>query len=147
MAYAAIRDYLKAQLLTVSGIGQVHDYTRLNRFYEDAKNRLVSNGKVSAWTIVKGQERRDWHGANIQVVTHRIGLVGVYGLKDDSATEKTFLALVEAVVNKLRQDYNLGGACLTTDPPEVYEIGYQNVLNVLCHTATISLTAYERIVL
>jgi len=144
MAYAAIRDYIKAQLLAVTNMGQVHDYLRLVNTWAKLEEYFTKNNRLNVWAIVRGDTRTAWQGGNILIKRHTIHLVGLYGLRDDAATEKTFLTLVDAVMEKFQEDHNLGDNCLTTDPPEVVDLGHRTVSNILCHRAVVRLQVYER---
>lgn len=156
MSLSSIRTQIKTILEGVSGIGIVHDY---ERWSADWKAFLTlfqdSNDLINGWMFAREKtvQRRVTLGEKEKA--HIFRLRGVYGLKDEDATEKTFQDLIESNVAAFDADETLSGTCLTINPdwgPMDGAVGLQVDLvenrifgSVLCHYAECRLCAIETI--
>jgi len=106
---SAKRAAIKAVLLAVSNIGNVYDYERWAAFAsgQDTIGKATISGSdvIRFWTISCSACR-----ASLETFGNTAGLVtrswvytikGAFGLDDSAATEKTAIALIEAVMDAL----------------------------------------------
>lgn len=153
--YIAIVADVKAKMLTITNIGQVHDYYRWNK---DASGFL----NLFAYTPAGGSKHvRGWELSRISATEHKKGaffrhhkfkLAGYMSLKDADATDKTFQTLVDDVCEKFRTadggatwDYRNGDSP-NDSPAQATTIEARQFGEVLCHYAEIILSMTERIV-
>jgi len=157
MSMADIREQIRTILSGVAGIGVVHDYYRWstdwNKFlslFQDADRR------INGWMISrqKTPERVSAQGGR-NSRTHHFKIIGIYGLKDEDATELVFQDLVEAICTKFRSEDTLNGTVWSCTPAEDAPDGAAGIQvdlienrvfgSVLCHYAELSLYAQELI--
>lgn len=143
---ATIRAAIKAKMLTVADIGQVHDYERYARRDADFAALFLTGAQIRGWVVrrVSRSESAPFNGR--EVVRNRWRVSGYMALDDSAATEKTFDDLVEALIAAFKADQELGGIVHTLIDDENDRIGLQldestPVLfaGVLCHSARLSL--------
>lgn len=128
-----IRARIKTDLLTVSGIGQVHDYERFTVDPSTFVSFFVSAGLVNGWTVVVGMESA-WSSGHEVDRFYRVTIRGYRVLNDAAASAKTFDEEVDGVMTALENDWhlnhqveNLEGGIDATDPE------YRMFGDVLCH--------------
>ena len=152
MSLSAIRTQIKTTLEGVSGIGTVHEY---ERWANDWKGFLelfkTSANVINGWMITRRKTPERWRTAEEYERVFEFAILGVYGLKDDDATEKTFQDLIEAICAAFRQDPDLGGACETTHPEfgslagrsgvQVEVVENRVLGSVLCHFCVLRIGA------
>jgi hypothetical protein len=150
MAYEDIRDYLvgKLQALLVDEesdpIAQVHGYFRLVKQWKDAQSVYAVDGKLNVWFVRLSGTQTLWHGHDVLHVVHTVHLEGFRGVEDAEASEQLFSEQVQSVLEDFFDDHDLGGECLTSDPPSLIKFEQTMLGAMLCHSAVISLTVYER---
>lgn len=146
MAYENLRDYIKAKLEAIPGIGHVQDYYRYLKGRKNIQAELYVDGVLDAWFILKTGEKLRWEGPGSQLRTHNIQITGVHGIVDADATEKTFLLFAESVLAAFQTDLTLGGLCFMTAPPTMNKLSSQgSFVNMYCHQAIIQLQPIERV--
>lgn len=145
MALSDITAEIKTILEGVSGIGTVHDYERWaatwEKFLELFKD---SNNKINGWTITRRKTPAERDTMPTVMRTHTFVIRGVYGLKDEDATEKTFQDLVEAVQGAFEDEYSLGGYAVNSGPVQVVTVESRIFGKVLCHYAELEYEVQER---
>jgi hypothetical protein len=149
MAYSetTYRAAIKTALEGVSNIGQVHDY---ERWMDDWANLLTlfkatisGVDQLRAWTISLYQAQQEvitFQGGGFDetiLVRYTYRVRGYLALDDSAATEKTFTALVLAVMTALEASTTLQGAVLEREGPVVSlaTIEHRMFAGVLCHYA------------
>jgi hypothetical protein len=154
VSWATIRPLVKEHLESVDGIGQVHDYVRHTRFWDEFFKRHVKGGRVNTWEFTRRsmQSAQDSLGGREAIgcqyrQTHQIEVIGRLALSEkvEGGTEIPFQDLVDNVVDAFRRDTLLGGRLLVPNPPNIQNIGHQSYGGVLVHQATITLAAVERV--
>jgi hypothetical protein len=118
MSESAIREQIKTILSGVDGIGVVHDYQRWAATWEKFLDhfKVEATGTINGWMFSRTATPERWL-TNVKYIRVYEWLIrGVYGLKDEDATETTFQALIEAVCDAFRSEDTLNGTCETTNP-------------------------------
>jgi len=148
VAEATIRAAILAALDTVSNIGVTEDYLRWAAEYNDLlalfKVSIGGVDQVRAWLVSLVSISDDWQDfSRSRLRTYRFRVDGYLGLDDSAATEKTFVALTEAVCEALADayplaaDYSCSAATATID----------HVLfgGIMCHHAAITIDATDQL--
>ncbi len=157
MSLADIREQIKVILSGVSGIGVVHDYERRTNDWGKFLDlyRVEGTGKINGWTISRKAtpKRLFAKGGSVATRTHHIRIRGIYGLKDDDASELIFQDLIEAIVPAFAAHDSLNSTCFTCSPTDNASEGVDGIQvdlvenrifgNVLCHYAELSLFVQE----
>lgn len=147
---AEIRAAIKATLLGVAGISNVHDYERYAKRQNEFSALFLDAGsnRVIGWTFHR--ERTSEQELDIGEVRrlHTWRIYGYMGLDDGSQTGLLFDDQVESVAAAFRVDPTLGGLVLATKDMnqsrgamglQVERIEPVMFGGVLCHRATCSL--------
>ena len=149
MSYSTIRDEIKAQLESVTGIGTVHDYRRW-AVREDTLAVLfkpAAQAMLHAWQITRlktPEEYSSTNKASRRIYTFEIE--GIMSHKDADATERTFQDMVEAICAKFRPLYDLNDkAERIVEPIQVEDVGLVYFGDGLCHIATLTLEVQEQV--
>jgi len=138
---------VKEVLESVSGIGQVNDYRRHHADWNKIAESFRSGGKINGWII-------DWNGftptkeasGSIAIKrVHSIRIWGLYSLKDNVASAKTFEDLAEAVVDAFDALEELGDSTKARmeSPARIEAIEEAMFAGALCHRAQIILSYSE----
>lgn len=152
MALADIRAAIKAKWLTVTGIGQVHDYeryaTRSADFLALYKTGTPPNERISGGFFYReATAERDLGLGEVRRI-HRWRMTYFLGLEDADATGKLIDDLVEETAEVFRADLTLGGLVLhlkdMAEPAgpvgiQVERIEPVRFQDVLCHRAALAL--------
>ncbi len=101
-----IRARIKTDLLTVSGIGQVHDYERFAADPTSFASFFVSAGLVNGWTVVVGMDSH-WSSGHEVDRFYRVTIRGYRVLNDAAASAKTFDEEIDGVMTALENDWHL----------------------------------------
>ena len=152
MALSDIREQIKAILSGVDGIGIVHDYVRWSSdwkkfldLYKDA------DGKINGWHITRTATPEKWL-TNIEYIRVYEWLIrGIYGLKDEDATEILFQNIIEDICTAFRNKDTLNDTCETVAPEfgslsgragiQVEVVEPRRFGGVLCHYCKLRLGA------
>jgi len=148
---APLRTALTALVQAVSGIGNVYDYMRHPVSEAEVKTLFVTGGgtpRLHYWCVTlapddKFVEQRFPSSHSKAWVTFAIR--GYYALQDSVASEKTFIDLVESVLNSLRSNKTLSGAALQSGPARWTGPTHVEVVNVLCHYAELIVPVYTAV--
>lgn len=143
---APLRDRLKVILEAVSGIGRVYDYMRHPVTDAEVKSLFVTttSPRLHYWCITLGPDAKfleERYPASHSRATVTFAIRGYYSLVDADATEKTFINLVEDVLDALRTHKGalnvdvIGGPWLTQGPAQWAGPNHVEVAGVLCHHA------------
>jgi len=146
VALSDIRGKIATVLSGVTGIGTIHAYERwCNNWNEFLALYKTTAGIINGGCItrIKTPSLRD-SGRTLRR-DHTFLIRYMYGLKDSSATELTFQALVEAIQTAFDSQYTLGGNVLLAGPLQVIKIENRLFGTVLCHYAEMQITAWERV--
>lgn len=150
MSLSAIRTQIKNVLESVSGMGQVYEYLRHAVDESTFKTLFISNNKLNTWLITREAVRdKAVSAAPSYIRTHDFKIFGFYGLKDTDATENTFQALVDTVLEDLRVALEppsvLSNTALNATPPQVRPINHKQYSRRLTHACEITFTVDEYI--
>lgn len=151
MSYATMLALVKAAVEGVTDIGVVHDYrrfwTRDDDFQRLYATTIGGKRQIRGWDItrmaVPTNERQGAGG--LHIITHQFMIRGYLSVEDASATEKTFQALVDAVVQALDEDVTLSGSARGLNPAVATTIDMGAIGKVLCHYAEIEFSVAETV--
>jgi len=147
MSLKTIRNTLKALLLTVDGIGVVHDYERWSANWSDLLKHYESYGRLNGWALSRKASPSEWTAMPEAERRHTIQITGIYSLNDAAASELVFQDLIEAIVDQVNRavvaDPTFGGACLTASPLEVKTVEPRMFGEVLCHYCELTITVTD----
>ncbi|MFP3943812.1 MAG: hypothetical protein ACLFWF_07965 [Alphaproteobacteria bacterium] len=144
MSHQAIRDAIKAKMLTVPNIGVVHTYQRYAEFEDKFKSFYVTGEALLGWHIRRVRRQELAHTATFTAVIEQWRITGYMALDDAGASELAFDTLIDNLAAAFRNDETLGGAVdstfvdgqaglqLDTSEPVMFA-------GVLCHAARGSL--------
>jgi len=152
MNEAAQRAAIKTILEGVTDVGNVHDYERWapdwSSYLDLFKTTIGGTDQIRGWTITNERmPSRQVHDSG-----HRRDYVwvlrGVMGLDDSAATEKTFRALAEDVIEEFEVDRTLSGvitngAFAADGWPSLAVFEPRLFGTVLCHYAEIRMTYFQ----
>jgi len=145
MSLADIREQIRTILSGVAGIGVIHEYERLavdlKKFLDLFKD---PDGRVNGWQFTRISTPSDRNTMPTLHRHHLFRLRGIYGLRDEEATELTFQDMVEAIQNAFDSEYSLNGTVLNSGPVQVRVVENRMFGNVLCHYAELELIVIER---
>lgn len=144
MSLSDIRDQIKTILAGVDGIGVIHDYERWaadwGKFLDRYKDAA---GKINGWTITRTKTPENSDTASHVTRIHHFTIRGVYGLKDEDASELTFQDLIESICAAFRAKYRLNDTAANTEPVQVEVVENRMFGTVLCHYCELTVTAEE----
>lgn len=152
--YIAIAADIKAKLLTITDIGQVHDYYRWSKeagkFLTMFSTTIGGVPQIRGWEITRVSAPEHKRGAFWR--HHQFRIAGYMGLRDATATDKTFQTIIENICETFRVasggatwDYRNGDSP-DNSAAQVNMIDVREFGAVLCHYADITLSVTERIV-
>jgi hypothetical protein len=113
MSEATIRAAIYAAVNGVTNVGKVYDYERRvdtwDAFGDLFRTTIGSTVQIRGWMIgyrgiVNAEGSRFERGSKRVARTHRFQILGVMGIDDSAASEKTFAALAEDVCDALDSD-------------------------------------------
>lgn len=144
---APIRAALKAVVSGVTGIGQVYDYLRHIETEGEIKSELIKTGRLHFWSVTLANENQfaEEHIVGGSKAWITFSIQGNYALKDADASEKTFIDLVEDVLDALRVDKTLSGTVMRMGGPKWVGPNHVTVVNVLCHHAELIVPVYTAV--
>lgn len=150
---ATIRAAIKAKLLTVANIGQVHDYERFaatqTAFLALYQTGVAPNARILGWWFDLASERRIEVETGLLRVVRTWQFVGFCGLEDADATAKIIQDLAQAIVIAFCADRQLGGTVIdqrdldannATVGPQFEGAQLVMFAGASCHRATLRLT-------
>jgi len=146
MAEPDIVEQIKAVLSGVSGMGVVHGYQRLATSWGKVLDLFKDDEeKINACCISRSGIFTRQATVGEAELAYLFSVRFYMGLKDGTATERVFQALLDDVVDALIINDTLNGACETTHPDwgpmsgaaglQVETIDHRMFGNVLCHFA------------
>lgn len=151
MSEATIRTAIYNAVNGVTDIGLVYDYERHSNdwgaFLDFFKTTIDSTDQIRGWMIgYRGIAETD--GSRFTTpkrITrkHRFNILGVMGIDDSEATEKTFAALAEDVCDALDSDATVNGFMHTT--PATLGFDPRPFAGVLVHAAAIVIDVTEAV--
>lgn len=157
MPQSLIRAQIKIILEAVTGIGRVYDYLRWATDWTTILSLFKPAGqdKINAWMITRKATGERWGTIARLEDVHSFMIIGVYSHDDQSASEKTFQDLIDAIQAKFRDYEDLNGTCLTTAPQsgdysdkagiQVLTVEIRMFGGVLCHYCELGLGVEEEI--
>jgi hypothetical protein len=149
MSLSAIRAEIKSKLESVTGIGQVQDYRRHTIDWNEIATLFKSGSKINGWIIdwTSAPQTKEASGSIILNRRHTFRVWGLYSLKDNVASAKTFDDLVEAILNEFSKDQDLIQYVRWPDdaPPGIVAMDEQMFTGVLCHRAQLALVYEEQV--
>ena len=154
MSFADIRAEIVTILKSVDGVGQVHDYIRHTTFWNEYFKNHTKNMQVNTWEVSRRAMNEDVSAVENQLSVepffndvHQVIIFGRMSLNDDKASEKTFQALISAIVAAFRQDPNnlLNGKVFLPRQLQTPIIEPRTYGGVLCHFCEMNYEAIERV--
>jgi hypothetical protein len=152
MSLDQIRTQYKTILLSVPGIGVVHEYSRLATDWQKFLSMFEnSDGKILGWEITResiGPVQKKLSGLSPSSIAdrpHGMLIRGYHGLRDAVASEKTFQDLIDAILNKFLPLPTLNGAVVSAEEMTATTIIERQFGAVLCHYVELRQTVWERI--
>ena len=129
----------------VSGVENVYDTVRNwqteKQFRDGAR---TPSGEIQFWFITRESTEAEDLGPRFTARRHRIAVHGYSGVNDAAASEKSFQALVENVVEALGNDRKLNQTARHSEPAQVRTVDFRILNNVLCHHAELALVIEEK---
>ena len=148
MSEATVRAQILATMLAIMDIGRVHDWERVLRSQADLLNALTATIEgetvVRGWTIRRETTPTDQDSHATMRRMHHYRIRGLMQVDDANASEKVFQDLVESIYQAFRDDHNLGGTCITSDPLQIEAVDYEEIENEVFHWADLLLVVHER---
>lgn len=156
-AYAAARDAIEARLNTIANIGAVNDYLRFSADWTAflaAYTATISGQKQTrGWAVTFAESnpisRAEGDRFGAVAWNYKFVVFGWMGVKDSTASEQTFFALVESILNDLegRTDLGLSNVVDYSVEASVQTLDHVMLGSVLCHRAAIAveLTVIESV--
>jgi len=152
MAFAEIRSRIVGLLKTVDGIGEVHDFRRHTTTWETLLSRGRKDFQFSHWEVTRSAARQALDAVEglsgvepwFQDI-HDVLIIGRVGLDDERETEKEFQALIDRIVEKIRQNNMLGNVLLLPRSLQVPVISHMMYGGVLVHYCEMTFEAIERV--
>lgn len=139
MTDSAVRNEIKNMLLTIPGIGKVHDYERFTvdtaKFLALFKDAVSE--KIFGWEITRESVKLERIAQKYKAISNYV-IKGYYALADDAGTEKTFNAVVDIIIQKFIDTQIPGtqGQSL----PQVSVLQARMFGSILCHYAEIRIS-------
>lgn len=151
MSEATIRTAIFNAVNGVSQVGQVYDHERHTTDYQEFidwfKTSVAGTPQIRGWMVSYGGIPQVEAGRLKDVGrisrTHRFKILGVMGIDDSKASEKTFAALGEAVCNAIDSDTTVHGFMYTT--PAALGFDSAIIAGILVHLAAIDLQVTESV--
>lgn len=157
MAYSetTIRARIKTVLLTVTNIGQVHDYERWADNWDDLltlfKATVSGEYELRGWTVTLEdvtQEVITFQGGGTTgtvLVNYFYRVRGFLAVNDADASEKTMTALMLAAATALEADATLRSEALEKESPVVAAMHQEHRMfaGVLCHYVEMRINPQE----
>ena len=148
MSLSAIEEQIKAILSGVDGMGVVHDYERWAATWEKflalfSVEDAEGVRRINGWTFSRRKTPETEPTESHNLRTYHFRFRGIYGLKDDDASERVFQQLIEDVCAAFRAAYKLNSTAHHTSPMQVNVVENRVFGKVLCHYAELELTAEE----
>ena len=149
MSESAIRTEIYNIFSGVSNIGKVYDYERWaadwNIFINLFKTTIAGKDQIRGWEI-----RRSTFDKSIMTVGdsedptgHKYIISGYLGVKDAYETEKVMNALIETIIEALRQHRTLNDKGYIDSIEGV--IDTRTFGSILCHCAELTLSCREKL--
>ncbi|MBF0093989.1 MAG: hypothetical protein HQL34_05530 [Alphaproteobacteria bacterium] len=140
-----VRAAIVAKLLSVPGVGQVHDHQPFLKTEAKLRELYVANGLLLGWHVRRIGTRETSPSVGRFVERHLWLIQGVMAFDDSGASELAFDGLIEAIRAAFRADETLSGLVGGTADQEVAGIQVEDSLpvmfcGVLCHSARLTLT-------
>jgi len=149
MSLELIRAKIKSKLESISGIGNVQDYSRHTVNWDEVETFFKKDGRLHLWEIgwASGSQEKTFSGCLALKRIHRFEIVGVYALKDAVASAKTFENLVEDVLDEFTKEEELISKVRwpEDEPPNLASIEERMFVGALCHRALINLVYEEQV--
>lgn len=149
-----VRMAIAAMLMSVPGIGRVHEYERyaktdkdFRRFYLSAGAGASDSDSLHGWHIRRiGRVEK----GNFNLVETKWEIRGFLALNDDDASELEFDDLVDDILDAFRDDPTLGNvvqwpALEAEQVPTVTDSGPAMFGGVLCHCVKLQLVTNHTI--
>ena len=146
MSYSTILALIKTQLEAVTGIGKVHDYLRLSDNLEKSGIELFTSNQILHTWMITRVSMPAVANTSFQVERrHEWDLIGFYQINDSEATEKTFQALCDTIMDKFDSGDNvvLDGNTDQEEPAQLVSFEAVDYMGVTCHRAIIRIMTFE----
>lgn len=154
MSLSLIRAEYKTILESVTGIGKVHDYSRLATdwkvfldLFKDPSSETILGWEISR--EASPEERLHLSGASPGSVSDRKHIMLIRGyssLQDATGTQKTFDNLIEAICDKFRPLITLNDVALKVETPMIVSVVTEREFGgVLCHYAELRQAVWDRL--
>ena len=144
MSEATIKTQIKAILERVNGIGVVHNRIRYSRSIAEFLALMSSGGKVNGWMITRKSTPAERDTMPTINRAHLFKIMAIYDLDDAAASEITFQAILDAIFDAFKSNYNLNGTAQNSEPVQIEDVDVDEYGGKLFHTAELSLSVNER---
>ncbi len=149
MSLALIRTEIKAKLDSISNVGKVNDYRRHHVDWEKIAESFIDGGRINGWFFewISAPQTKVASGSIVLTRSHGFRIWGLYSLKDNVESAKTFEGIVEEVLNEFSNDQDLISKVRWPDnaPPTLISMDERVFVGVLCHRCQIGLTYNEQL--
>ena len=145
MSTSTIRVGIKSALEAVSGIENVHDYTRRVNSWAEIESEFEGATTVHAWVFKYSGSVYSWDTTfEGKIADRRFDIWGLYAINDTNASEKDFDDIIEAVELAFANDRIFTNGLTKINSLSV-DIDEQMFAGILCHRAIVTLGVQERI--
>lgn len=145
MSASALRTAIKNKVAGVSGVANVYDYMRFASHQTAFETLFKSGTTLHGWMVTRRTMPSSVDTRDTTIRAHGFKIIGLYGVDDATASEKTFDGLVEAICNAFDADADLGGLVHVSAPAQVAVIEHRMFFGNLCHYAEIDLQPKEQV--
>ncbi len=155
MSESAIRTAIYNAVNGVSNVGKVYDYERYSNEWDTFlgffKTTIGGTTQVRGWMVgyrgIREASKQQFLPGSKTGITriHRFQVLGVMGIDDSEATEKTFAALAEDVCDALDGDGTLHSSTYLGVPPVTMGYDPAPFAGILVHAAAINVEVAEAI--
>lgn len=145
MSYSTILAEVKEALNDVADIGNVHDYERLAADHGAFLTLFKPSGKsyIRGWEISRISAPCEWDAAQHVWRTHAFSIKGYHSIDDSAATEKTFQALVDTLMDHLNTKVTYEGAATLAGPAQLVTFQNRSFGDVAVHYCEIQIRISE----
>jgi hypothetical protein len=152
MSEATIKAQIKGILEGVSGVGVVYTRRRYSRSRAVFRNMMTSDGKINACMVYRAATPSERFELPNIIRYHQFRIDYLYELDDETASEDTFQALLDAIFDAFKSNYSLNGTVMNSDPLQIEDVDTdwldsekEGVPGTLVHRAELSLRVEERV--
>lgn len=147
MSFTDIRAGIKTKLESISGIENVNDFVIWSDDWDSLLTYFVKDGRVNTWQIGLISAPAPVLDSELVTNVYNIGLFGLYSIKTDQESSKTFEDLCLKVINEFATSINPISVAGTRFPKPPSLLSFANTIYMQspAHQATIQMQVSESV--